>query len=109
LASFAHICFIASTLDCLRTGDDNLYAFADELDKGLHGLDENLKTADTDMSRFAADPDHPAAGRAWLVSISSALAICTIPIIVRALWKRGKYLYRFFRPEPDLHKLLPNT
>lgn len=50
LVSFVHICFIASTLDCLRTGDDNLYAFADELDRSLHAKDKTLKTTVTNMS-----------------------------------------------------------
>jgi len=56
LVSFVHICFIASTLDCLRTGDDNLYAFADKLDAELHALDKQLITEATHLSdmRIAA-------------------------------------------------------
>jgi hypothetical protein len=87
LVSFVHICFIASTLDCFRIGDDNLYAFADELDAELHVLDKKLQTDLTHLSDLRdVDPKHPIAGREILVSISSFLAILTIPIVLRCFY-----------------------
>ena len=88
-----HICFIASTVDCFRTGEDNLYKFADELDAGLHKLNKNLKTHDTDMVGKAAriyGPNFPKSS--LLVSISSTLAILAMPIILRCLYHRLKHI-----------------
>ena len=115
LCTFVHLCFIASAVDCFRTGADTVTAELDYLrgaaDHELHKVDAAMnKAAGTTMAK-AVDPtaQERLSNRALMVGLSAALALLAVPVFVGSHYKRVKYVWKSIKLQPTVHRLLPNA
>jgi hypothetical protein len=114
LCTFVHLCFIASAVDCFRTGADTVTAELDylrgEADHELHKVDAALnKAAGTAMAKSAVDPTAKVSKRALMVGLSAALALLAVPVFLVSHYKRVKYVWKSIKLQPTVHRLLPNA
>jgi len=123
LCTFVHLCFIASAVDCFRTGADNFTAELDYLkSEADHEFKELQQKADaalykaeygtmakTTPSHYDTDPTAKVSKRALMVGLTSVLAVMAGIVLLASHYKRVKYVWKSIKLQPTVHRLLPNA
>ena len=105
LVSFIHFGFIASNIVCLYTGGEDVRGAEGELDLGVHKV--LSKMDDSKKDRAVAVPKVPA--RAVIATISFVLGLVAVPLLFASHIRRVRYIWQYLKPQPEVHRLLPNT